>query len=166
MSDEEKDAFIVDYFRHEGIQLEPTKIEFNQGLRQTMKIILNALWGKFGQRGNMTQSKICFEPKEFYSLILDNRYEVTNMFLCPKNNGCMELLYREKENTASEPPNTNVYIACFTTCHARLKLYDLLSKLGEHVLYYDTDSVIYRHKANENLVELGKLLCVVKNYLL
>lgn len=39
---------------------------------------------------------------------------------------------------------TNVFIAAFTTSHARLKLYDAMDALKERVLYYDTESVIYR----------------------
>lgn len=71
----------------------------------------------------------------------------------------MELLYTEHENTAVEPDNTNVYLACFTTAHARLKLYELLHRLGRRVLYYDTDSVIYRHRSEErDLAPLGSYL--------
>ncbi len=39
--------------------------------------------------------------------------------------------------------STNVVIVAFTTAQARLKLYECLQILGPHVLYYDTDSVIY-----------------------
>jgi len=38
-----------------------------------------------------------------------------------------------------------VVIAAYTTSHARLKLYRYLDLLGERVLYYDTDSIIYIH---------------------
>ena len=34
-------------------------------------------------------------------------------------------------------------MAAFTTCWARLRLYEALELLGERVLYYDTDSVLY-----------------------
>ena len=34
-------------------------------------------------------------------------------------------------------------MACFTTCWARLKLYDALDILQERVLYRDTDSVVF-----------------------
>lgn len=130
-----------------------------------MKIILNSLWGKFGQRGNMKQSKICYDPKDFYSLLTNPRLEITDMFQCPKNKGVMELYYREIESTSKEPPNTNVYIACFTTCHARLKLYDVLSTLGDKVLYYDTDSVIYRHPKNTPTLTRGDYLGELTNEL-
>ena len=40
-------------------------------------------------------------------------------------------------------PNRNVVIASFVTAYARLELFKVLHKLGDSVLYYDTDSVIY-----------------------
>ena len=39
--------------------------------------------------------------------------------------------------------DTNVVIAAFVTCYARLKLLKLLTKLGKRVLYYDTNYVIF-----------------------
>ena len=42
-------------------------------------------------------------------------------------------------------PLTNVVLAAFTTAHARLKLYSYLEKLQEQVLYFDTDSVIFKY---------------------
>ena len=38
---------------------------------------------------------------------------------------------------------TNIFIAAFTTSYARMKLYTEMDKLGERVLYHDTDSIIY-----------------------
>ena len=45
-------------------------------------------------------------------------------------------------------PNLNVFVACFTTAWARLRLYEALPLLGERVLYYETDSVIYLEEPN------------------
>jgi len=39
--------------------------------------------------------------------------------------------------------NTNIYVACFTTSHARLILYDMMDKLNRNVCYCDTDSIVY-----------------------
>ena len=36
----------------------------------------------------------------------------------------------------------NIFVAAFTTCLARLKLYKELDKAGEQVIYYNTDSVV------------------------
>lgn len=144
MSEAQKDKFLDDYFQHEGIKLDPANIAYNKGLRDTMKIILNSLWGKFGQRGNRVQSRICLKAKDFYSIVLNDQLQVVDLFVCPSNQKVIELLYTEKESTSLQPRNSNTYIAAFTTCLARIRLYGLLDELGTSVLYYDTDSVVYR----------------------
>lgn len=47
------------------------------------------------------------------------------------------------------PGHTNVFLASFTTCWARLKLYELLDRLQRRVLYWDMDSVIYTTKQGQ-----------------
>ncbi|CAC5406850.1 unnamed protein product [Mytilus coruscus] len=54
-----------------------------------------------------------------------------------------------KEEYSKPNPSVNVYIALFTTAHARLKLYELLDILQERVLYMDTDSCIYNDDGSE-----------------
>ena len=49
-------------------------------------------------------------------------------------------------------------MACFTTCWARLRLYEALELLGERVLYYDTDSVIYLEEPGQPSPVLGDYL--------
>ena len=59
--------------------------------------------------------------------------------------------YRERSHyIANEPVCTNVYIAAFTTSLARIKLYSVLDQLQEKVLYYDTDSVIFKTTAEQS----------------
>ena len=53
----------------------------------------------------------------------------------------MDWKYKEEFLTANKM--TNVFLAAFTTAHARLRLYDVLESMDEKVLYFDTDSVIY-----------------------
>lgn len=48
-------------------------------------------------------------------------------------------------------------MAVFTTAHARLKLYEALETLQERVLYYDTDSVVYRWRPGQAEIPLGFL---------
>ena len=50
--------------------------------------------------------------------------------------------------------NTNLYIACFTTSWARLRLYNILEKLDRNVCYCDTDSVVYmENKETKSIVD-------------
>lgn len=53
------------------------------------------------------------------------------------------LQWETKKDFIEKDTATNIFIAAFTTCHARLKLYSEIEKLGDAVLYFDTDSIIY-----------------------
>ena len=60
---------------------------------------------------------------------------------------------------------TNIFIASFTTCWARLKLYDLLDHLQCKILYYDTDSIIYVSNTQVDDPPLGDYLGELTNEL-
>ena len=65
----------IDEFKRivkERLDIDLGKIEFNAGMRQIAKLCLNSLWGKFRQRLNLTQTEYVMEPKEFYSILLDD----------------------------------------------------------------------------------------------
>ena len=55
----------------------------------------------------------------------------------------VQMTYNFKDQFVDNSNNTNIFIACFTTSHARLMLYDKLDFLEKRVIYYDTDSIIY-----------------------
>ena len=58
-------------------------------------------------------------------------------------NDTIQVEWIYKKDCQPEDNKTNIYLATFTTCWARLKLYSVLEKVNRNVLYYDTDSVIY-----------------------
>ena len=47
VTDEQKQRYIDEYYEHEGIRLDPNKIEYNSGLRWLAKLMLNSLWGMY-----------------------------------------------------------------------------------------------------------------------
>ena len=57
--------------------------------------------------------------------------------------------WKFSENNVTTGKNVNVAFAAYVTTQARLKLYEYLNKLGDSVLYCDTDSVIYIQNVNE-----------------
>ena len=57
----------------------------------------------------------------------------------------MQVYYKYDDKYVQNNYKTNIFIAAFTTAWARIKLYDALEYLGEQVLYYDTDSIIYKY---------------------
>lgn len=62
-------------------------------------------------------------------------------------------------------PNLNIFVAAFTTCLARLHLYETLDRLGERVLYMDTDSVIFTAMPGQWMPFLGSYLGEFKSEL-
>ena len=136
-----------------GINIE--KYEFNPGLRSIAKLCLNSLWGKFGQRTNMSQTKYITEVSEFYEILLDDKFDNINFQFI--NDDMVQMTYNFKDQFVDNSKNTNIYIGCFTTRHARLMLYDKLDYLQKKVLYFDTDSIIYADDGMKH-IETGDML--------
>lgn len=138
-----------------GIELDLDKIEDNPGKRAVAKICLNSFWGKFGQRLNLMQTKYVTEPSEFYNILLDDSLNKTNITLI--NDNIIQISYNLKDQFVENCYNVNVFVAAFTTANARLRLYDMLDRLGDSIAYYDTDSVVYIDDGT-NTVSTGCML--------
>ena len=148
--------YLRDYFEHEGIQLEYNNIKKNPGLRTLAKMMLNSMWGKFGQRLNKTQLQEFDDPKAFHNFLDTSTLDVRHVSVM--NDQMIEVLYQYQKEDIPVSPNLNIFVACFTTCWARLRLYEALQLLGERVLYYDTDYVIYLEEPGQPSPVLGDYL--------
>ena len=129
-----RQQYIREYHEHEGIQLEYDKIEHNKGLRALAKMVLNYMWGKLGQQLNKTQVKEFCDPQAFHRFLDTDTLDVHHVSVI--NEEMVEV-------HIPVSPNHNIFVASFTTCWARDNLGEAIQLLGEHVLYFDTDSVIY-----------------------
>ena len=89
--------------------------------------------------------------------------EVSHLRFCTDD--VLEVVYTRHADDATPSKKTNILIAAFTTCWARLKLYSYLKILGERVLYYDTDSVIYRQLPGQPTIPIGDFLGDMTNEL-
>ena len=134
-----------------GIEL--GEIKFNPGMRSIAKLCLNSLWGKFGQRNNMNKTEYVTEPSEFYKILLDEKIDDLNIHFI--NEDMVEMTYNLKEQFVDNSKDSNIFIAAFTTSHARMMLYEVLDKLGDTVLGFDTDSCWYIEKENGPRIETG-----------
>lgn len=141
-NDDDKNKFIKEFFEKEGILLEKNNIEYNSGKRFVYKLALNSFWGRFGLNANKTQYKVLKNPHEWFALLNNDQFMVQSADISVDN--CIQVFFSNKYNEGSI--ETNIPIASFVTCHARLKLYSELKKLSERVLYFDTDSIIYLSK--------------------
>lgn len=77
-----------------------------------------------------------------YKLLTSDEVEETND-LNFVNDDVVEVRTVRRDEFEKVSSKANVVIAAFTTAQARMKLYDVLDPLGERVLYYDTDSILY-----------------------
>ena len=106
-----------------GIDLDPEDIKPIPGKRAVAQICSNSLWGKFGQRQNMTQTKYVTDVRKWYEMLLNDKIEISNT-ICITDN-MVQVTYKYKDQYVQDCFSTNVYIAAFTTSNARLRLYDI-----------------------------------------
>ena len=151
-----RQQYIREYYEHEGIQLEYDKIEENKGLCTLAKMMLNSMWGKFGQRLNKTQVKAFDDPRAFHHFLDTDKLDIRHVSVM--NDTMVEIHYQYQDKDIPVSPNLNIFVTAFTTCWARLRLYEALELLGECVLYYDTDCVIYLEEEGQPNPVLGNYL--------
>jgi len=139
--EDDKDRYIEDYRRLEGIALDKASISKNSRQRTLAKLKLNSMLGIWAQNQNKTQTTIVDSEKVFYKLLTIPGTEVTNLIFLNKE--VVWISWKFSENNVTTGKNVSVAVAAYVTVQARLTLYEYLSKLGDSVLYCDTDSVIY-----------------------
>ena len=163
-TEEERENYIAAYAANEDVHLRGSRMKHNAGMRSIAKLCNNSLWGKMAQRGNMTKTTFVTTAEEFYSIVCDPTRRLVNFNIIADDVASVEWCY--DNNYAPEAPNTNIYIAIFTTCHARLRLLDVLDVTGVRTLYCDTDSVIYSEREEAPLsVPTGPYLNCLKDEL-
>ena len=154
--DAHKQEYLRQYKAREGIDLDPQMVRKNAGRKATAKLMLNSFWGKFGERENKPKKEAIYEPHVLYRTLTNPLIEVSLVRMCTEE--LLEVLFTNKDENVTPSTKTNVFIAAFTTCWARLKLYSYLHILGERLLYYDTDSVFFRQLPGQPPIPVGDFL--------
>ena len=125
--------------RQFGIEL--GKLKRNPGMRFISKICLNSLWGKFGQNQKVKHSEYIDNEADFYKVVLNDKIEQISLSFL--NDRMVYANYEIRDEFLKVSYNANIYIACFTSSWARLRLYTMLEKLDRNVCYCDTDSIVF-----------------------
>ncbi|KAL2102869.1 hypothetical protein ACEWY4_002037 [Coilia grayii] len=156
VTDGEKKAYIDQYFQKEGIRLNPDKICVNTARRNINKLLLNSLWGRFSMRENLCTTEVIKDPEQFSRFIFGSEYEVTHFSFVSEDVALLQ--WKHDTEACVRTPDINVFIGAFTTARARLRLYELMDRLGDRLLYSDTDSVIYVSREGDWNPPLGNFL--------
>ena len=111
----------------------------------------------------MKKTKFVTDVGELYNIFTDPGKIVTNFHIMSED--IMEIEFQNAEDFDPLSINTNVTIAAFCTSWARLKLWSVMRKLDNRVLYHDTDSIILSAKDGEYIPPLGEYLGQLTNEL-
>lgn len=155
----EKQKWIKEHEDRFGFTPKPTNK--NPGKRAIAKMILNSLWGKFGQRPDMPKNQY-ITPNEVYKwwkMLKQNakgEIEIKGEELSGDTLFVSYLELNEDKNTTLK--STSLAIASSITASATMRLYKELNQLQERVLYCDTDSIIYEHDPNKYNIPDGEYL--------
>lgn len=148
-------AYLRELKRRYNMDVTEEEFQPNPALRTLAKLVLNSLWGKFGQQPVKRQTKMLHTSKDklaYYNLKINKR--IIEKDVVPAGLNCTMVHYENQESRDMK----NVALASFVTANARMRLWRILNKLGDRVLYHDTDSVIYERDPYDYNVAEGEYL--------
>lgn len=119
------------------------------------------MWGRLGMNTERTSFKIISKPDEWFEMITNKQFKINSVDF--SNENAVQVFYSNLYNEGSV--ETSVVHAAFVTAHARLKLYSELEKIGDRVLYFDTDSIIFVSRPSFYSPFLGNYLGELTNEL-
>ena len=153
------DDYIQRYYEHCGVMLDKTKIIKNPGMKLIAKILLNSLWGKFGQKDDLATTEYYTDPDKWFRLLakhITGEIMLKNETMIDENT--IYVQYVSKDTKTSSLNTTNLALAAFVTAQARLRLYSELYKLGTRAIYCDTDSIIFHYDKDKYNIPEGDML--------
>jgi hypothetical protein len=157
-TDEEKDI-LIDKYKKIGVTIRKDRLCDNPGRKNNAKLMLNSLWGKFGQR-QMNISVYINEPSKWYNIL--RRVNKKEIILITRENlgDSLFIQYKEVKECNMNFNKTNIALCGMITSQARLRLYKVIGdkRLSNRVIYCDTDSCIYLYDKNKYNNKTGDML--------
>ena len=145
-SESDIQEYIETYERQEGIRLDRQNIKKSSALRSLAKLMLNSIYGKFGQRLNLRKTHMVDSVPQLCDLICATDKTVVDFHILSED--LMQVETLNNEHFDKTDAKTNVIVSVFTASWARIKLWCVMQQLGSRVLYTDTDSLVYIAEKN------------------
>ena len=102
-------------------------------------------------------------PAHLFALVSDTLTDIHTVHIYSQDS--LEVVYSNLKENQPDNRCVNIFIAAFTTCWARLKLYSYLEQLQQQVQCFDTDSVIFSWKHGQPDILLRDFLGEMTNEL-
>ena len=112
-----------------------------------------AFFFRWGMADEKLQTEFITDLASLNKLLLDETKEIHDFHIL--NQTVLMVTWKYRETFSVGGRKSNIFIAAFTTCWARLKLYEEIEKLGDRILYFDTDSLILSWKPGQYIPKLG-----------
>jgi hypothetical protein len=134
-------------------------LKLNPTLKTVAKLLLNTLYGKFGEVPHM---KVVHADshEEFYNLVTNPAYHIMNIRMIHERSA--EVTYAEllaDTQSGTDKSTVCVPIAAMVTAYARCRLIEEMERVGpERVLYVDTDSIYYVTQPGQHSIPTGHML--------
>ena len=87
-SEQDKDHYLTEFYKSDGIILDKTNIVKNLAKRRFAKLYLSSFWGKLTEANNI-QSLIITDPQELYRLLSTPGIEVINVLYASDEVVCL-----------------------------------------------------------------------------
>lgn len=97
------------YEAREGICLDAAKIQKNPGLHALAKVMLNSMWGKFGQCPSKTRVKELDDPVDFHKFHKSNQSDIWYISVLTEER--VEILYKHQREDNPVSPNLNICLS-------------------------------------------------------
>ena len=125
--------------------------------------MLNSFWGKFGENLHKPTTQVVYNAADLFAYVSHLLLDIGQVRIC--NEESLEIGFANLQDNQPDNERVNIFVSVFTTCHARLKLYESLEQLQQRVLYFDTDSVIYTRRPGQSNIPIGDFLGNMTNEL-
>ena len=168
-TDKEKDEY-VQKFKDHGIELSRQDMAQNGAQKLIWKLYLNSIWGRFAL--NSTKYKelgLVSDMDQLADIINgDGPHQIEELV---NDINSDTVLYTYTSNKIRKSRSTNLMTAAYVCSLARLQLLKKLESIGpKHILYADTDSVLYISSPSEGKQAdegemLGQWTCELTNTL-
>lgn len=130
------------------------QVKKNPVRRQMAKIYLNSLWGKFCQKPNRTHYATIHGYQQFAQLWFHPHIDKSTFSFRHLAHDTWKVKYDMYENFTQPNAKYNIFLASKVTEWARCILHRQMLRIGpQHILYCDTDSILFLYPKNAPSLE-------------